>query len=64
MLYIKKFIDRIAYLESRQVKDFTMPLSDAKMLRDEVTKILLDITQQKSSLESVVEVQVKGRSFK
>jgi hypothetical protein len=39
-------------------------LSDAKMLRDEVTKILLDITQQKSSLESVVEVQVKGRSFK
>lgn len=64
MLHIKKFIDRISYLESRQSKDFVMPLIEAKMLRDELAKILADVISQKVNEPEVIEVQVKGRSFK
>jgi hypothetical protein len=42
MMYIKKFIDRVALLDSRPGKDLVMPANEAKMLRDEIAKILSD----------------------
>ena len=41
-MYIKKFIDRVALLDSRPGKDLVMPANEAKMLRDEIAKILSD----------------------
>lgn len=64
MLYIKKFVDKISYLESKQGKDLVLPLSEARMLRDELVKILIDYAKISEQTEKVIEVKVKGGSFK
>lgn len=64
MLYIKKFIDKLSYLESKQSKDLVMPLSEARLLRDELMKIIIDYTKLNDQTEKVIEVKVKGGSFK
>lgn len=55
---IKKFIDRISYLEGRGSKDLVIPMSDARQVRDELIKLLLDSKTDKK--EEVIEVVVKG----
>jgi len=62
MNQIKKFIDRIAMAEARNVREVIMPLQEAKELRDELTKVLLD--QRSNKPEEVVEVVMRGGSFK
>lgn len=42
MSNIKKFIDKIALMEARQSREIILTISDAKELRDEITKLLLD----------------------
>lgn len=64
MLHIKKFIDKLSYLESRQGKDLVMPIADARLLRDELVKILIDYAKANDQNEKVIEVKVKGGSFK
>jgi hypothetical protein len=64
MLYIKKFIDKISYLESKQSKDLVMPLSEARMVRDELAKLVLDMLKMKNIEDQVIEVKLKGGSFK
>ena len=39
-MHIKRFIDRVSNIESRQGKDVVIPLSDARGLRDELAKLL------------------------
>jgi hypothetical protein len=62
MNHIKKFIDRIVTAESRNVREVIIPLQEAKELRDELTKVLLD--QRSNKPEEVVEVVMRGGSFK
>lgn len=62
MNQIKKFIDRIAMAEARNTREVIMPLQEAKELRDELTKVLLD--QRSNKPEEVVEVVMRGGSFK
>lgn len=64
MLHIKKFIDKLSYLESRQGKDLVLPIADARLLRDELVKILIDYAKANDQNEKVIEVKVKGGSFK
>lgn len=64
MLYIKKFIDKLSYLESKQSKDLVMPLSEARLLRDELMKIIIDYAKLNEQTEKVIDVKVKGGSFK
>lgn len=56
---IKKFIDKISYLEGRSAKDLVMPLSDARQVRDELIKLLLDVKTVEDK-DQVIEVVVKG----
>lgn len=62
MNQIKKFIDRIQMAEARNTREVIMPLQEAKELRDELTKILLDQRTNKS--EDTIEVVMRGGSFK
>lgn len=62
MNQIKKFIDRIAMAEARNTREVIMPLQEAKELRDELTKVLLD--QRSNKPEEVIEVVMRGGSFK
>jgi hypothetical protein len=67
MIHIKKFIDRVSLLESRNTKDLVMPLSEARGLRDEITKLISDLydnNRKKDSEEKIIQIQLKGGNFK
>lgn len=68
MIHIKKFIDRVAAAEGRQNKDIVLPLADARGLRDEITKIIVDLysTKEEKPVDTVgvVEIELKGGTFK
>ncbi len=63
MNQIKKFIDRISQAEARNIREVIMPLNEAKELRDELTKVLLDQRNNKPE-EEVIEVVMRGGSYK
>lgn len=67
MIYIKKFIEKVSLIESRNGKDVVLPIMDARGLRDELSKLLLDLyegNKTKDKVEDVIEVEIKGGSFK
>jgi len=67
-LHINRFIDNIKAHESRQQRDFTMSMRDAKDLHSDITKLLLKIESLQEQLaeaqNTVVEVSLDGGSFK
>lgn len=66
MIHIKRFIDKVSIVESKHGKDFVMPIMEARGLRDELAKILVDryeTNNKKSNEEPVVKVEMKGGSF-
>lgn len=65
MIHIKKFLDRVSLQESKQSRDVVMTISDARGLRDEISKLLSDLHELNSNKkEEVIEVRIKGGSFK
>lgn len=60
MSQIKKFIDRVANAEARQMRELLIPMSDAKELRDEVMKLVLDQRDQKGNSQETIEVVMNG----
>jgi len=54
MSQIKKFIDRVAMAEGRQSREVLMSLADAKELRDEITRLLVDKINQNNDTTEVV----------
>lgn len=66
MLQIKKFLDKVSYLESHKSKDCILPLNDARLLRDEIAKLLSDLYElnKENKKTEVIELQIKGGTFK
>jgi len=65
MLQIKNFIEKVSYLESRKVKDCVIPVDDARLLRDEIAKLLADLNNfQNSKKQEVLKVEIVGGKFK
>lgn len=67
MIFVKKFIEKVSYIETRQGKDVVLPIADARGLRDELSKLLMDLyddSKTKTAIEEVVKVEVRGGSFK
>ena len=68
MLHINRFIDKIKMLESKQAKDLTMSMRDAKDLHSDITKLLLvlqtlqtpDDVQEESEIQHV---EITGGNF-
>jgi hypothetical protein len=66
MIFIKKFINKISAVEGRQSKDLVISLADARGLRDDLDKLLIDnyeLLKEKNSTESVIQVEIKGGTF-
>ena len=66
MTYIKNFIDRVSALENRPGKDLIMSASEARMLRDDIAKLMADKIAQ-PSVQTVTRqesVTISGGSFK
>lgn len=65
MIQIKRFIDKVATIEGRQGKDVVIPLTEARGLRDELAKLLLDqYEKKKDAPEEVIQIQVTGGKFR
>jgi hypothetical protein len=67
MIHIKKFIDKISAMESKQNKDVVIPMQEARYLRDEIAKLLSDLYErnlEKDKTEEVLKVEITGGSFK
>lgn len=67
-LHINRFIDNIKAHESRNARDFLIPMRDAKDLHADITKLLLVVTDLQSRVqalqqESIITVEVAGRDF-
>lgn len=64
MIQIKKFVDKVSYIEAKQGKDVVLPIADARGLRDELAKLLADqLSTVKNAPEEVIEIQVTGGRF-
>ena len=69
MIHLQKFIDRVQGTEARGLKDVSIPLSDAKSMAAELTRILLEMqTLRERALqapqEDVITVDIDGGTFK
>ena len=64
-LYIRKFIDRVAQCEATSAKDFVWNMQDTKNLRDDITKLMLDIRLLQSNPEqqTPATIEVDGGNF-
>jgi hypothetical protein len=67
-IHLQKFIDRLQGFEARGAKDFIMPISDAKGMHADLTRILLELTSLKEQAvadrnDQVISVNVEGGSF-
>lgn len=67
-LHINRFIDRVRAAESRQQREVTMTLTEARDLLADVTRLLLKLetTQESSANQTpqVTEIQVSGGTFR
>lgn len=66
MIFIKKFIDKISIMEGKQSKDLVIPMSEARGLRDELDKLLIDnyeLLKTKADTEQIVQVEIRGGTF-
>jgi len=65
MIHIKRFIDRIAVMEGKQGRDIVLPIAEARGLRDELSKLLVDNYDLKSApvSEPVIQVEINGGKF-
>ena len=69
MIHLQKFIDRVQGTEARGLKDLSIPLSDAKAMHAELTRLLLDLQTFKEVMankpaEEVIQVSINGGSFR
>ena len=53
MIHIKRFIDKVSIMETKQGKDVVIPIGEARGLRDELNKLLVDNKLNVSSLRSM-----------
>ena len=66
MIHIKRFVDKITLIEGKQGRDVVIPISEARGLRDELTKLLADnyeLLQNKTTVEPVFQVEMNGGRF-
>lgn len=65
MIHIKRFIDKVSLMESKNTKDLVMPMHEAKGLRDELANLLADLYSTKKDVkDDVIRIEMKGGSFR
>ena len=63
MIHITNFIDKIKFFESKNSKDFVMPLREAKNLHSDITKLLLVLQELQTKEEQNTTVELKGEDW-
>jgi len=67
-IHLQRFIERLQGYEARGAKDFIMPLTDAKGMHADLTRLLLELANLKEAViaaqeNEVISVNVEGGSF-
>jgi hypothetical protein len=65
-LHINRFIDRLKAAESRNQRDFTMTLVEARDLHSDITKLLLalqEVSAKNTEATQEIKVEITGGSF-
>ena len=67
-IHLQKFIERLQGFEARGAKDFIMPITDAKGMHADLTRLLLDLTDLKEAAvtakkDEIITVKMDGGSF-
>jgi hypothetical protein len=59
-------MDKMTVADSKQNKDLVLPMTDARGLRDEIARLLLDLHElsNNKNQNEVIQIEVKGGSFK
>ena len=66
MIFINRFIDKIKMLESKQAKNLTMTMREAKDLHGDITKLLLvlqTLQTPKEESDEIQQVEISGGDF-
>lgn len=67
MIHIKRFLDKVSHMDSKRSKDLVLPMSEARVLRDEIAKLLADLHELNDTdknKEEVIKVEITGGKFK
>jgi hypothetical protein len=63
---IKRFIDKVSLIESRRTNTLVLPIEEARLLRDELAKLLVDnyeLSNKKNKDDQVIQVEINGGSW-
>lgn len=63
---INTFIDKIKFLETKNAKEFSMSMREAKDLHADITRLLLvlqELTQKHNKQQEPVQVELRGDGF-
>jgi hypothetical protein len=65
MINIERFIDKVSSMEARHNQALVLPFEEARALRDEIAKLLLNKLDSLSNVtqtnkDQVVQVEMKG----
>jgi hypothetical protein len=63
MLHIQRFIDKVTQQEQRMGKDLVLNMQDARLLRDDIARLLCQRVEQLIAQPDVTEVIVKGGNW-
>ena len=66
MQSINNFIDKIKFLETKNAKEYSMSMRDAKDLHADITRLLLvlqELTQNHNKAQEPVQVELRGDGF-
>ena len=67
MIQIKRFIEKVSLVESKHSKDVVIPISEARILRDELASILVDFynkSNERKDTPEEIKIEIKGGKFK
>lgn len=69
MIHIQRFIDKMSIVEAKMSKDVVMTINDARGLRDEIAKLLVNLheltsAQSLSKQDEIIQVEIRGGTFK
>ena len=67
-IHLQRFVERLQGFEARGARDFIMPITDAKGMHADLTRLLLELTTLKEQAvaahdDEVISIKMDGGSF-
>jgi hypothetical protein len=67
MLNIKRFIEKVTNSDSKSSNTLVLPISEARLLRDEIAKLIADnyelLSKQKGATDDNIQVEITGGTW-